>query len=128
MFFSIPVSLPSSFAGGESLFFLRAVSQSRGCVRAPLLFITAGQDSNILPIDYGGCLQPQNTREWCQKKKKTQCTAALGRYLLLISNRIVFFQTVFKNKSEKQDFPHGPLVKAPPFQCRGHRFYSWSGK
>ena len=25
------------------------------------------------------------------------------------------------------DFPGGPVVKIPCFQCRGHRFHSWSG-
>ena len=27
----------------------------------------------------------------------------------------------------KGDFPGGPVVKTPCFQCRGHRFDSWSG-
>ena len=28
---------------------------------------------------------------------------------------------------QKRDFPGGPVVKAPPFHCRGHGFDPWCG-
>ena len=30
-------------------------------------------------------------------------------------------------KSVPLDFPHGPVVKNLPWECKGHRFDLWSG-
>ena len=35
----------------------------------------------------------------------------------------LFIQQIFT-----REFPGDPVVKTPRFHCRGHRFYTWSGK
>ena len=32
-----------------------------------------------------------------------------------------------KKPNQTRDFPGGPVVKTPCFQCRGHEFDPWSG-
>ena len=42
------------------------------------------------------------------------CSSDLNMYLLSILKKI-------------KDFPGGPVVRIPHFQCRGHKFDPWSG-
>ena len=45
-------------------------------------------------------------------------TVLKGKYIAWSANT---------GKEERsQDFPSGPVVRTPHFQCRGHRFNPWS--
>ena len=44
-----------------------------------------------------------------------------------LSGKFIAVNTYLYKEEESQDFPHGPVVKTPLFQCRGCRFGPWSG-
>ena len=52
--------------------------------------------------------------------REVQIKGTMRYHLTLVRMAII-------KKSTNRDFPGGPVVKTPSFQCRGHGFNPWSG-